>query len=96
MKERFGSTKMLMWSCLNRIHIFTENETVLNNIFFHDHPVINAIKEYEAADDEGNEDKLSAAIIKMDELGAWDFETKVKQMLGKLNIHHLQQNSFYT
>ena len=26
--------------------VFTENETVLNNIFFHDHPVINAIKEY--------------------------------------------------
>jgi len=72
--------------------LFTENETVLNNIFFHDHPIINAIKEYEAADDEGNEDKLSAAVIKMDELGAWNFDTKVKQVLGKLNIHHLQQN----
>lgn len=72
--------------------VFAENETVLNNIFFHDHPIINAIKEYEAADDEGNEEKLNAAIIKMDELGAWNFETKVKQVLGKLNIHHLQQN----
>jgi ATP-binding cassette subfamily F protein uup len=72
--------------------IFTEDETVLNNIFFHDHPIINAIKEYEAADDEGSEKKLNAAIIKMDELGAWNFETKVKQVLGKLNIHHLQQN----
>jgi ATP-binding cassette subfamily F protein uup len=72
--------------------MFTENETVLNNIFFHDHPVINAIKEYEAADDEGSEEKLNAAIIKMDELGAWNFDTNVKQVLGKLNIHHLQQN----
>ena len=72
--------------------IFTENESVLNNIFFHDHPVINAIKEYEAAADEENEMKLNAAIIKMDELGAWNFEAKVKQVLGKLNIHHLQQN----
>ena len=72
--------------------VFTENETVLNNIFFHDHPIINAIKEYEAADDEGSEQKLNDAIIKMDELGAWNFETKVKQVLGKLNIHHLQQN----
>jgi len=35
--------------------------------------------------------KLNAAIIKMDELGAWDFDTKVKQILGKLNIHQLQQ-----
>ncbi|TMI87845.1 MAG: ABC-F family ATP-binding cassette domain-containing protein [Bacteroidetes bacterium] len=72
--------------------LFTENETVLNNIFFHDHPIINAIKEYEAADDEGSEEKLSAAVTKMDELGAWNFDTKVKQVLGKLNIHHLQQN----
>ncbi len=72
--------------------IFNENQTVLNNIFFHDHPIINAIKEYEAATDEENEEKMNAANIKMDELGAWDFDSKVKQVLGKLNIHHLQQN----
>jgi ATP-binding cassette subfamily F protein uup len=27
----------------------------------------------------------------MDESGAWDFEAKVKQILGKLNVHQLQQ-----
>jgi ATP-binding cassette subfamily F protein uup len=27
----------------------------------------------------------------MDELGAWDFDAKVKQVLSKLNIHHLRQ-----
>ncbi|MCU0395038.1 MAG: ABC-F family ATP-binding cassette domain-containing protein, partial [Chitinophagaceae bacterium] len=27
----------------------------------------------------------------MDELGAWDFDARVKQILGKLNIHHLDQ-----
>jgi ATP-binding cassette subfamily F protein uup len=70
---------------------FKENDTLLNNIFFHDHPIIKAIKEYEAAADEENEQKLNAAIIQMDELGAWNFEAKVKQVLGKLNIHHLQQ-----
>src|SRR5215203_3396397 len=72
--------------------IFSENETVLNNIFFHDHPIINTIKAYEAADDEGSEEKLNAALVKMDEVGAWDFDSKVKQILGKLNIHHLQQS----
>jgi ATP-binding cassette subfamily F protein uup len=76
--------------------IFNENETVLNNIFFHDHPIIKAIKEYEQLVDDANEQevyykKLSEAITKMDELGAWDFEAKVKQVLGKLNIHHLTQ-----
>jgi ABC transport system ATP-binding/permease protein len=70
---------------------FIENKSVLDNIFFHDHPVINAIKEYEAISETIDAEKLSAAIIKMDELGAWDFDTKVKQVLGKLNIHHLTQ-----
>ena len=70
---------------------FIEDKTVLDNIFFHDHPVMNAIKEYELVSEEGNMEKLSASIIKMDELGAWDFDSKVKQVLGKLNVHQLQQ-----
>lgn len=70
---------------------FIEQKSVLDNIFFHNHPLINAIKEYEAISEEGNAEKLSAAIIKMDELGAWDFDARVKQVLSKLNIHHLTQ-----
>jgi len=72
--------------------VFIESGSVIDNIFFHDHPIINAIKEYEIISEEGNADKLNSAIIKMDELGAWDFDTRVKQVLGKLNIHHLQQS----
>ncbi len=68
---------------------FIEEKSVLDNIFFHNHPIINAIKEFEAISDEGNPEKLNKAIIKMDELGAWDFDAKVKQVLSKLNIHHL-------
>jgi len=70
---------------------FVEERSVLDNIFFHNHPVINAIKEYEAASEVEDAEKLNRAIIKMDELSAWDFDTKVKQVLGKLNIHHLNQ-----
>ena len=70
---------------------FVEEKSVLDNIFFHNHPIINVIKEYEVISEEENAEKLSAAIIKMDELGAWDFDTKVKQVLDKLNIHHLNQ-----
>ncbi len=71
--------------------VFIEERSVLDNIFFHDHPVINAIKEYEAISEEGNIEKLNTAIVRMDELGAWGFDAKVKQVLGKLNIHHLNQ-----
>jgi len=70
---------------------FDENKSVLDNIFFHNHPIIKAIKEFEVVSEENDVDKLTEAIVKMDELGAWDFDAKVKQILGKLNIHHLQQ-----
>ena len=70
---------------------FVENKSILDNIFHHDHPMINAIKEYEDAMDSGNETDLGNAIVKIDELGAWDFDNKVHQIFGKLNIHHLHQ-----
>jgi len=69
-----------------------ESKTVLDNVFYIAHPIINAIKEYEAAVDEGNDEKITSMLAKMDELNAWDFDSKVKQILGKLNIHNLQQN----
>jgi ATP-binding cassette subfamily F protein uup len=71
--------------------LFVEDRSVLDNIFHHDHPIINAIKAYEAASDAADTDLLTQAIVRLDELGAWDFDSKVKQILGKLNIHHLQQ-----
>jgi ATP-binding cassette subfamily F protein uup len=75
---------------------FEETASIIDNIFHHSHPVINAIKAYELLIDEPLESaeyfqQLNDATVKMDELGAWDFDAKVKQILGKLNIHHLQQ-----
>jgi len=70
---------------------FIEEKTILDNIFHHDHPMINAIKQYELSSEEQDVDQLNAAIIRMDELGAWNFDVKVKEIMGKLNIHHLQQ-----
>jgi ATP-binding cassette subfamily F protein uup len=75
---------------------FQEDRTVLDNIFFHNHPIINAIKEFEVLSEDleshgGDPDKFTAALVKMDELGAWDFDARVKQIFGKLNIHQLQQ-----
>lgn len=71
--------------------LFDERGSIADNIFYHNHPVMNAIREFEAISEEGHPEKLGAAIVKMDELGAWDFDAKVKQILGKLNIHHLNQ-----
>ncbi len=73
--------------------VFNEDKSILDNIFHHNHPFINAIKAFEAASDSGDVDRLTDAIVRVDELGAWDFDTKVKQILGKLNIHHLDQSA---
>lgn len=70
---------------------FIEDRSVLDNIFFHDHPVIKAIKAFESSSESGDAEQISAAITQMDEMNAWDFDAKVKQILSKLNIHHLDQ-----
>lgn len=72
---------------------FNEELSVVDNIFHYKHPVAEALREYELILDSEDQDpeKLTDALSKIDELGAWDFEAKVKQILGKLNIHHLDQ-----
>ncbi len=73
--------------------VFNDEKSILDNIFTHNHPVIMAIAAYETAEEEGDATKIGNAIVRMDELDAWDFDHKVKQVLGKLNIHHLQQKT---
>jgi len=87
---------------------FDESKTILENIFHTDNPVITAIRDYEAAVDaaeeaaaEGGPDlhqddvhsqNISDALARMDDLDAWSFESKVKEIMDKLNIHHLHQS----
>jgi ATP-binding cassette subfamily F protein uup len=71
--------------------VLIDELSILDNIFHHKHPSIQAIREYEAASEAGDSDSIGRAINRMDEIGAWDFETKVKQILGKLRIEHLQE-----
>ncbi len=70
---------------------FDEGKTVLENIFHTNHPVMNVIREYELASDSEDGEALVELFGKMDDLNAWEFEVKVKQILTKLNVHHLQQ-----
>jgi ATP-binding cassette subfamily F protein uup len=81
---------------------FDEDKTILENIFHTENPVIRAIRDYEAAVDaaedaaaSGKEDDgqaISDALARMDDLSAWSFESKVKEIMDKLNIHHLKQH----
>ena len=69
--------------------LFQEDKSVLENIFELNHPIVNAIKKYELALDSEDPVGITEGIEAMDNLGAWDFETKVHQILDKLNVHHL-------
>lgn len=66
-------------------------KTVAENIFFHEHPVMKAIQQYEYAVATDQAEELEKAISKMDELQAWDADAKVKQILSKLNIKNLDK-----
>lgn len=72
---------------------FDEEGSVLDNIFHYRHPVAEAMRNYEkiVAAEEKDPAELSAALARIDELGAWDFEAKVHQILAKLNINFLNQ-----
>lgn len=68
---------------------FDEDKTVAENILASNNPVFSAIRNYEEAVETNHVESISAAITAMDESGAWTFDAKVKEVLGKLNIHHL-------
>jgi ATP-binding cassette subfamily F protein uup len=67
------------------------DKTVAENIFFHNHPVMNAIRDYEFAVASDQPTLIEQAIIRMDELQAWDADARVKQILSKLNVSQLDK-----
>ncbi len=77
---------------------FDLNDTVYNALFHDGNEMLLAIKDYEVAIEKHEEDAspknqklLEDAMSKVDELNAWNYESKVKQILSKLKVHHLEQ-----
>ena len=77
---------------------FDPENTVLEAVFDSDIPELKLIRDYEwnllraeRLDDEQATTRLTDLIHDMDQLNAWDYEAQVKQLLGQLGIHHLDQ-----
>ncbi len=77
---------------------FNENLSVLDNVFLSASPEVLAIKEYERVNElyeENHADEhyqaLQKAITRIEDLKAWDHESRIKQVLGKLGIKHFDQ-----
>ena len=72
------------------------NITILENVLYADNPTTKAILAYEAALlNPNDEEKLNNALSLMDASQAWDYETRVKQMLFKLDIENFHQSALH-
>lgn len=74
---------------------FPTGSTVLEACFLSDSPVVRAIAAYEQALQQSatgaNEEILQETMTRMDQLGAWNYETRIKQILSRLNINDFDQ-----
>ena len=82
--------------CLTQDPDFQPGMTVSQACFASDNDVVKAIAHYENlieshADDPMYSEEIQLAMANMDRLNAWDYEVRIKQILGKLNIHNLEQ-----
>ena len=70
-------------------HGLNDSLSILENVFNANNPMTRAIALYEKALE--NEGDLQVAHDAMDQTGAWDYEAKVRQILGGLEIHDLDR-----
>ncbi|MCB9282883.1 MAG: ABC-F family ATP-binding cassette domain-containing protein [Lewinellaceae bacterium] len=71
---------------------FDDSLTVMETVFQSENPLIGVIRRYEEAlllPDKP--ERLQAALVEMDDRKAWDFESRIKEILFKLNITDLEQ-----
>lgn len=66
--------------------------SVWDNLLRLSHPVVQVVKAYELylESDIHNEQLLGDLLNQLDQLNAWQFEAQLKQILGRLSLHHLQ------
>jgi len=70
-----------------------EEQVVIDYLFDSDNELIKLIRDYEALilSDSPDKDTLERVIVRMDELHAWNFESKIKEILGRFGITDLNQ-----
>ena len=73
--------------------LFDEDKSIWDNVLRMDNPVVKVVKEYEMFLEQETDDidKLTDLMGRVDELNAWNFENDLQQILGKLNLHHLNE-----
>ncbi|MEM9920252.1 MAG: ABC-F family ATP-binding cassette domain-containing protein [Bacteroidota bacterium] len=71
---------------------FRDGQTIIEAVFESPNEMIQAIRAYEQAMLRPEEaEAMQAALVRMDDLKAWDFEARIKEILSKLNIRDLDR-----
>jgi ATP-binding cassette subfamily F protein uup len=70
---------------------FPKELSVIDACLQSDNEVVKTIAEYEHSMLSGNHDDLSDIMSRMDHFNAWDYESRIKQVLGKLKIINFEQ-----
>ena len=75
---------------------FESEDNIVQAVFAEDIEELNVVRDYEialhkATIDPDNAPDITPLIERMDQLNAWDYESKVKQILGELGLHNLDQ-----
>ncbi|MDE3212268.1 MAG: ABC-F family ATP-binding cassette domain-containing protein, partial [Bacteroidota bacterium] len=70
---------------------FDVERSIWDNLLDMDHPVAQAVKEYEILSEKESTGvaRLTELVASLTEMNAWNFEHDLKQILGKLNLYHL-------
>lgn len=75
---------------LDQSPTFDESLPVMEVIFSSNNPVAQVVKKYENALEAQDDEAMMELMSDMDTLNAWDFESKTKEVLGRLGIHHTE------
>lgn len=87
-------TKDLRMGYLEQDPHFKNAVTISDYIFHADNVQQQAIRKYEELleNDPNNADALNKVMEELSEVDAWEYEYKIKTILGRLDIHHLNQS----
>lgn len=69
-----------------------ESHTIIEEVFSHDLPELQAVKRYNQAMEANDEEQIKASYQAITELNAWDFEVRVNQILSVLKLDNSKQS----
>jgi ATP-binding cassette subfamily F protein uup len=82
-------SKEIRTAFLNQDPYFAPGVTVIEAVFNSENPVVLAVRDYENAVQMDDELALEKSVSRLDDLKAWDAESRIKEILNKLKVSDL-------